>query len=344
MKFFKTLILLVCVGCFVPLALAQTTKAKKVAPDAFYSNNAIIGTVAGEDIRIGDVMNKKIHDLMGNLYNALEQQLAQLALEKLAKTNQDFQMPAIAITDQQINDFYLKNQLKKRGTLEQYQSQIKQYLTQQQRSTQLASHYARAFQQGLVKTYLEPPPEFLVSAFVGTAVIRTEANARVMFLEFSDYQCPYCSKAQGAITNLMEKYKGQVVFGYRHFPLAFHKEADEAANAVECAREQGKFEEMHKILYANQRQQFPDDLKNYGRRIKIKNLTQFDQCLDQGKYRDLVQNDIKAGAAIGINGTPGFIIGTYDPKTKKVTGEVLSGALPQENFEQLIQKYLNKKS
>ncbi|MBF0279805.1 MAG: thioredoxin domain-containing protein [SAR324 cluster bacterium] len=342
LKFF---LLLIWLSCFFPLVWGQDSNGNQTNADSIYNSNPIIAVIDGEEVRIDDVMNKKINDLLGELYGTLEQELAEYALEKLAKTNQDFKTVPVEISDKEIEEFYQKNQLQKRGSLEEYRSQIKQYMTDQRIAIQRAHQYAKAAQAGMIKNYLAPPSEFLVTAYIGTGMIRTEAkNARVMFLEYSDFQCPYCSKAQGTITNLMKKYKGQVAFSYRHFPLSFHKEADDAANAVECAREQGKFEEMHKILYANQRKQFPDDLKAYGKQIKIKDLKKFNQCIDQDKYRELVQNDIREGTEIGISGTPGFVIGTYDAKNKKVTGEVLSGARPQANFEQLIQKYLNKKS
>ena len=165
-----------------------------------------------------------------------------------------------------------------------------------------------------------------------------------MLLEFSDYQCPYCNRIQPTLRTLINKYKEKVAFAYRHFPLAFHYDADEAAIAAECAGEQGKYGEMHTLLYNNQQALRPVNLKEYARQLKIQNRAKFDQCVDQEKYRDKVNKDINEGKLLGINGTPGFVIGLYDPKTKIVRGELLSGAQPQEEFERLIQKYLNRKS
>lgn len=346
----KILALWVGLTVLVPFVWAQKVQLpQKAAPpraisEPIYSNNPILAMIDGEPIHLDEIMSKPIHDLLEELYATLQSELPKHALKKLALKHAEFQSNfRVAVTNEQIERFYKQNRLEKRGSLQDLVPQIKQYLARQAQLTYELQQYQKALKQGFLQSFLVPPPEFLVTASLSHGMLRANPKAPVMFLEFSDYQCPFCSRAQATVNQLMQKYEGKVAFGYRHFPLAFHKEADEAAIAVECAREQGKFEEMHKILYANQRQQHPEHLKAYARRIKVKDLKAFDQCLDQEKYRAHVQQDIQDGAAVGITGTPGFIIGTYDPKTKKVTGEVLSGALPLDRFDEIIQKYLKKK-
>ena len=124
--------------------------------------------------------------------------------------------------------------------------------------------------------------------------------------------------------------------------MAFHKEADEAAIAAECAREQGKFEEIHATLFQNPKAQTIDKLKEYARNIKIKSPLEFDQCLDKEKYRGLVDQDLKDGSDLGITGTPGFFVGLFDSKSGEIQGEVLSGAQPYKAFKQAIDKYLSR--
>ncbi|MBF0288055.1 MAG: thioredoxin domain-containing protein [SAR324 cluster bacterium] len=326
--------------------MADQHKEKEIkAKVERYTSNPVIATVDGKAIHLNDIMNKTIHDLLEDLYEELAATLPQTVLKELAKKHKGIELkPATTVTDKEVEAFYKQNNLQQRGTLQQLKGQIKQYLVELNNRLYLAQQFSVAMEKGWVYNYLEPPVEFLVTTSTETAVIRNNPKASVMVLEFSDYQCPFCGRIQPTLDSLMDKYKEKVAFAYRHFPLSFHTEADEAAIAAECAREQGKFEEMHKILYQNQRKQHPSDLKGYAKTIKVKNLTKFNQCLDQEKYRKLVQDDIRDGSAIGISGTPGFMIGTYNSKTKKVTGEVLSGALPQSVFEKTIQKYLNKKS
>ncbi len=200
--------------------------------------------------------------------------------------------------------------------------------------------YQKAVQQGLIKSYLVEPNEFLVSVPVETAYLRENNKARVLLLEFSDYQCPFCSRVQPTIEKLRNLYQGRVQFGYRHMPLPFHREADEAAIAVECARDQGKFENYHRLLFQNAKEEYVSDLKKYAREVSVKNLKKFDDCLDKEEYRDRLNNDQKVAAEAGIRGAPGFIIGVYDRRTGMVRGEIISGALPLNSFTKAIDKYL----
>jgi protein-disulfide isomerase len=143
---------------------------------------------------------------------------------------------------------------------------------------------------------------------------------------------------------LIKEYGDRVAFGYRHFPLPFHKEADEAAIAVECARDQEKFEELHSLLFENQKNQFVEDLVGYADEIGLKDVDQFEKCIVKEKYRSRVLEDMKAGQQAGVTGTPGFFIGTFDSKTGRVRGELLSGARPLQDFKQSLEKYLDRQS
>ena len=96
---------------------------------------------------------------------------------------------------------------------------------------------------------------------------------------------------------------------------------------------------MHLLLYTRQKAQTSSDLKNYAREIKVRSPEKFDKCLDSEKFRGLVEQDIKDGSKLGISGTPGFLIGAFNPKTGEIKGEVLSGAQPYSSFQQILDKY-----
>ena len=310
-----------------------------------FVQNPIIGTVNGKAVSAEDVWNQKIREAMQQLHDQLKSEFMQHAVDTLSKEKPKLIKPfqKQPISQAAIKNFYEQNNLSQRGTLEKLTDAIRGHLEKQQQSQYYKLQYAIALSRGLVKEHLKEPNELLVSASVATApFIRGNEKASVMVLEFSDYQCPYCGRIQATLDTLIEKYEKKVAFGYRHFPLPFHKEADEAAIAAECAGDQGKYLEMHQLLYTKQREQHIDHLKAYARQIKVGSPKQFDRCLDSEKYRSRVDKDLKEGAALGISGTPGFVIGHYDPKTKTVTGEVMSGALPQSEFEKLIEKYLRK--
>ena len=204
--------------------------------------------------------------------------------------------------------------------------------------------YNEALSKGLVKSYLQAPSEFLLESNVGQGYTRGNKEAKVIVLEYSDYQCPFCARVQPTVTELIKEYGGRVAFGYRHFPLPFHKEADEAAIAVECARDQGKFETLHALLFKNQQNQFVNDLIGFADEIGLENVDQYEKCIVEEKYRSRVLKDMKAGQEAGVTGTPGFLIGTFDPKSGRVRGELLSGARPLQDFKKALEKYLDRQS
>lgn len=145
------------------------------------------------------------------------------------------------------------------------------------------------------------------------------------------------------VAELKEKYRGRVSFSLRHFPLDFHKEADESAIAIECVREQGPIEAFHRFLFNNQRAQKVSDLKRYARQARLPDLAKFDRCLDARKYQNRVDLDMQAGNSIGVTGTPAVLIGRVDHKLKKVTGVLLIGARGRSTFEEAIEKFLKAK-
>ena len=322
-KLFKYLISLILIFTAYFTAIAQTSSAAPAG--TVFHPNPVIGLVDGKPVTFEDVRNKKANDLSLQLYQHLSVRLMEYALEKLAAKHQE-----IILTPE------------RKVTLKDIRPQIKKFLEQQIRSQHMLNQYSLALKKGWVISNLEAPSDFLLKGNIKTGYLRGNKKASVILLEYSDYQCPFCRRVQSTIRKLLDKYQDRVAFGYRHFPLAFHKEADEAAIASECAREQGKFEEIHRILYSRQKAQDKEELKKYAREIKVKYPVKFDECLDNEKYRGLVDQDMKDGANLGITGTPGFFVGLFNPKSGEIQGEVLSGAQPYDAFQQALEKYLSQ--
>ena len=266
-------------------------------------------------------------------------------MNELAKSDAEIDPnPQFTISDDMVTLFYKQNRLENRGSIEDLRPQIRDYLANQLKQESVYRQYNEALSKGLVKSYLQAPSEFLLETNVGQGYIRGNKEAKVIVLEYSDYQCPFCARVQPTLTELIKEYGSRVAFGYRHFPLPFHKEADEAAIAVECARDQGKFETLHALLFKNQKNQFVEDLIGYADEIGLENVDQYEKCIVEEKYRSRVLEDMKAGQEAGVTGTPGFLIGTFDPKSGRVRGELLSGARPLQDFKKALEKYLDRQS
>jgi protein-disulfide isomerase len=305
--------------------------------------SSVVGKVNGTQITLGDIQNKKIHDLRRDLYKELENAFISEAIRRLRKSNKEFgEISVPALKEGEIRKFYDDNNLSLRGSYEQFKPQIKEYLTQMLTAREEYKLYKAAGDKGRASNNLVDPGPFLVTVPVETAYVQGAKKGPVMLLEFSDFQCPYCKKVQPALQQLVKKYSDRVAFGYRHYPLAFHQEADESAIAAECAREQGKFIEMHAALYEQQNNQSIDVLKKIAKKIGVKDLPKFDSCLTSDKYRKLLARDMEVAQSVGINGTPAFVLGKFDSEKGIIRGEILTGAQPIDVIEAALNRYLSK--
>lgn len=130
-------------------------------------------------------------------------------------------------------------------------------------------------------------------------------DAKIVIVEFSDFQCPYCYQAFPVVRELISTYGDQIKFIYRDFPLKDYSQ--KAAEAGECAHEQGKFWEMHDKLFINQSNLSVFDIKQYALELGLDGSS-FNECLDSGRYAAEVQEDLSDGLLAGVDGTPTFFI------------------------------------
>ncbi|MCX8174826.1 MAG: DsbA family protein [Candidatus Micrarchaeota archaeon] len=144
-----------------------------------------------------------------------------------------------------------------------------------------------------------------------SAQTKGKPDAKVRIVEYSDFECPYCGRATPTIKQIAQNYDVAVVF--RHYPLPFHQNAQKAAEAAECAGRQGKFWEMHDILFANQKALKIEDLKAYAANLSL-NITAFNACLDGNQTAGTVSAQLSEGQRFGVQGTPSFFI--YSPKDR----------------------------
>ena len=177
------------------------------------------------------------------------------------------------------------------------------------------------------------PPQIQVSA--DDDPVLGNPDAPVTIIEFSDYQCPFCRRFwQQTLPLIKQNFidTGKVKLVYRDFPLNFHQYAQKAAEAAECAGEQGKYWEYHDILFERQAEwsaQGVQKFKDYAVELGL-DLEQFSSCLDSGKYAQEVQKDYQDGISYGVRGTPTFFI----------NGVKIVGAQPYQTFETVINQFL----
>lgn len=179
-----------------------------------------------------------------------------------------------------------------------------------------------------------------VEKVIGDRPFRGPKDAKVTIVEWSDYQCPYCSRAHATIANqVMKEYDGKVKLVYKNFPLAFHKWAEPAGIGAECAfqQEPAAFWILYDYYFDNQQQLTPENIKD--KSIEALAGSKVDQakwtaCYDGKETLDVVKKDMADGQSVGVTGTPAFFI----------NGRRISGAQPFENFKAIIDDELQRGS
>lgn len=157
------------------------------------------------------------------------------------------------------------------------------------------------------------------------------ADAPVTIVEYTDFECPFCSRFANNLDEAISGFEGQVRVVVKQFPLAFHQNAQLASEASLAAHAQGKFWEFHDLLWQNQRALTRPDLERYAEQIGL-NMDQFRTALDERTYQEQVQAEFREGQGFGVRGTPTWF----------VNGQVQRGALPPAQIRSIIEQALEE--
>jgi len=231
-----------------------------------------------------------------------------------------------AVTDEEVAAFFEENRERMRPdeTLDNVAPRIRSYLEQQRRM----QAFERIRESASVTVRLEPPR----IAVEATGPSRGAADAAVTIVEFSDYQCPFCRRAEPVVDQVLERYPEDVRLVFRHMPLdSIHPQARDAAVAAVCAHEQDRFWAYHDELFENQQSLGSEDLTRMADELGL-DVEAFETCREGPEAAQVVVADLAAAQAAGATGTPAFY----------VNGVKLSGARPLEDFVEVIEKELSR--
>lgn len=165
----------------------------------------------------------------------------------------------------------------------------------------------------------------------GGEIIYGRSDAPVRIVEFTDFECHFCGQVQPALQKILAQYPNEVALVFKNFPLLMHRHAKLAHHAAMCANEQGKYWDYRNLLFQNQRALKRDHLIAYASETGL-DMEPFTGCLDQEKYADQIDADLEEGYRSGVQGTPTFVI----------NGKMISGAVPFETFQQIVEAELEK--
>jgi protein-disulfide isomerase len=176
-----------------------------------------------------------------------------------------------------------------------------------------------------------PDPDKVYQVALGDAPTRGPASAKVKIVEWSDFQCPFCSRVGPTLEQVRKEYGDQVQLSFKHMPLSFHDKAKGAHAAAEAAGRQGKFWEFHDKLFANQRALDEATYLAYAKEFGL-DVEKFKNDMASAHVQKRIDADIAQAGSLGVTGTPAFYI----------NGRFLSGAQPFESFKRVIDEELAK--
>ncbi|MAG30593.1 MAG: hypothetical protein CL908_06820 [Deltaproteobacteria bacterium] len=168
---------------------------------------------------------------------------------------------------------------------------------------------------------------------LGEAPVRGDDDAIVTIVEWSDFQCPFCNRVAPTIAQIHQEYGERVRIAFKHLPLSIHAQAPAAHAAAEAAHRQGKFWEMHDLIFENQRNLSVATFEGYAEKLGL-DLDRYRRDVGDAAVKKRIDEDMKQASKLGVTGTPAFFI----------NGRFLSGAQPFANFKRLIDEALAKNS
>ena len=176
-----------------------------------------------------------------------------------------------------------------------------------------------------------PDPERRYSVRTEGAPEKGAEDAKLAIVEFSDFQCPFCSRVTPTLKQIEQEYGDRVRIVFKHLPLGMHPKAPDAHAAAEAAHRQGKFWEMHDKIFANQAAMSPEQYATYAKELQL-DMEQFKRDVASSDVKARIDADAKEAASLGVTGTPAFF----------VNGRFLSGAQPFAAFKALIDEELGQ--
>jgi protein-disulfide isomerase len=269
-----------------------------------------------------EIRKQALDDLITERLVAAEAARRGISPEELER--QEVDARAAAPPDSQVDSIYEENKARFGGqSRAEAIAGIRDVMAQRAKAERRAA-WTRELRSGArVAVHLEAPRS-AVAIPAGTPSTGP-ASAPVTIVEFTDYQCPYCHRAQGVIEQVLSRYSGRVRLVHLDFPLDGHPAAFPAARATRCAAEQGRFWEYHRNLMTAPG---PFDAADFAARAAALGLDvrSFGACLASGRHDSAIRASLQEGQELGVSGTPAYFI----------NGRMLSGARPMESFAEVI--------
>jgi predicted DsbA family dithiol-disulfide isomerase len=318
---------------FLPFGFAQTTDSA--------SAESVLAQVNGEKLTAAELNQKEGSKLLQSRYeyygaqrkaldDLIDQHLLQqqadrehITVDQLLQREVYSKLPPDP-TDDQVRVYYEGMETDK--SYDELKDKIRQHIHDARANKAKAAYLVKLRSESKIFIDLAPPS---ASVDMANTFVKGNKDAPVVLVEFADYQCPYCQKVHPELDKLQKQYGDKLAIAYKDFPLPMHPYAEKAAEAARCAGAQGKFWEMHDLLFTDKKLDV-SDLKEQARSLHLDG-PRFDQCLDSGQTAAAIEKDAAEGRRLGLTGTPSFFI----------NGHFASGALNYSSLRDLVEQQLN---
>jgi protein-disulfide isomerase len=348
MRIFTTCAILLALACSAPAQQTSAAPQTSTAPSpsdaaARVGNRTITVKEVDERWRRDDAAQQAqaMQQLFEGRRNALDAIIADMLIAEAAKakgmnaekfTEAEITRRIKPVTEGQVVSFFQQNQAQMQGRdLTAMSPAIRRYLEEQERGAAYRALVGELRKAGPRVDLMIDAPRHNVEIAADDPVLGL-ANAPVTIIEFSDFQCPFCQRVRPTLKQLRDAYGDRVRIVWKDFPLtSIHPQAFKAAEAGQCAREQGKFWEYHDRLFDNQQALQPEFLKKYAVDTGL-DAAKFNACLDTAKYAERVQAQMGVGNQLGVSSTPSVF----------VNGRMVNGAQPYETFVAIIDEELER--
>lgn len=316
-----------CTGSKSDPVVAEFNGVKVKASEAFTQVKTRLFDLEEEVYRTKE---QAINDYVDQKILEMEAQKQKLSREELLEK----EVGTVAtkeVSDQEINDFLSSKGLSLNDKRIK-KDDVKEYLKFRQKFEKQQQYVAKLREAARVKILVAEPEAPKMTVTTEGQPTWGSSKAPVTIVEFSDFQCPFCARAVPIIEKIKQEYGPEKVrFVFHHLPLPNHNRALPASLAASCANEQGKFWEMHNLLFENQAKLEDSDIKSYAKKLGLDDA-KFGECYDKKAHMDRIEASRKEGEKIGISATPSFVI----------NGVLLQGAQPFERFKEKIDRALKK--
>jgi len=288
-----------------------------------------------ERMEYGEAL-KKVHDVrMSRIGRVLLDRVYGDEAKKANMDTEQYVETKVLKADDKVSDRDFNNFVKEKGIPKDQVAQLKDriyaYMKMQKKQDQLQALIVKLSKEHKVELLFKKP-DVKMNIEIGSSPSFGKKDSKVKIVEFSDFQCPFCSRAAKTVTELKKMYGNKIEFAFKQYPLPMHPNARPASEASLCVNAQGtdKFWKYHDKLFANADKLEADNLKKFAKEVGA-NEAEFQKCLDEKRFAKAVDEDMAYGNKIGVRSTPTFFI----------NGKAVQGAQPIEAFKEAIEEEMS---